>query len=547
MAGRGMSTMRRHAPGRVHTPLFHDIRRAQPLIFELVLDAHTLKILWSSDELAARLYCLQVGGPVHRLFEDFSERIISLLEAYPAVKRYDMWQPSGAKALRPAQFLLFDQVLINSVLLDAVTGTKHALNSTEKDVQLSAVEARRASWQRSCCFATPQLFIPASTRGRSELQPRAVDAGAVADGAAEINLRPMDAPYSLRYLKLRDLSDCAATGVSKATAARVSPANPAGHGRSRCASRAPERVAKMPAWLLSSEADSPMPSASAWGERPPSAAMVHFVCSAWPGSDGRRAALRLWGLWRQADVDAVMGEQVAKLQQERTHRFVAFSSLVPALSPAELTPYLRLISLLGLISGRTPVLPLMPCGPPATAQAGPSRKTTQIRSWAWPALDANGEPIRIGEGRRRPCGWVLHRIGARRLPRPLCVQRPLEGCFHAFALPTELEHARLPADFWNQTLSDSPTEASSDRSMSLADAAAILRLGVKMRSDATQVATVPVLAQQVSSVRALQDAHEFLRVQRKALRGSPRRSALLAEAWSKCQRMLVNNMCAATC
>mmetsp|Transcript_33554 Transcript_33554/g.66782 ORF Transcript_33554/g.66782 Transcript_33554/m.66782 type:complete len:269 (+) Transcript_33554:884-1690(+) len=51
------------------------------------------------------------------------------------------------------------------------------------------------------------------------------------------------------------------------------------------------------------------------------------------------------------------------------------------------------------------------------------------------------------KGPPRPCGWAVHSIGGESLPSPLCVQRPLEGCFSAFATPDEISD-HLPDGFW---------------------------------------------------------------------------------------------------
>ena len=56
-------------------------------------------------------------------------------------------------------------------------------------------------------------------------------------------------------------------------------------------------------------------------------------------------------------------------------------------------------------------------------------------------------------GRGRPCGWAFHHIAERsstvELEEPLCVQRPLEGCFLAFATPDELA-PHVPVGFWRR-------------------------------------------------------------------------------------------------
>ena len=48
-------------------------------------------------------------------------------------------------------------------------------------------------------------------------------------------------------------------------------------------------------------------AAALWGAHPPPAALVHFVCAAWPGSGGRLIAMQLWGKWYHRDVAVQLG------------------------------------------------------------------------------------------------------------------------------------------------------------------------------------------------------------------------------------------------
>eukprot|EP00964_Phaeocystis_antarctica_P043196 scaffold24760_cov63-Phaeocystis_antarctica.AAC.1 len=97
-------------------------------------------------------------------------------------------------------------------------------------------------------------------------------------------VRPISMHAQVRFVELRDARPCLAPDAPR-----------------RCAALPAERVAKAPAWLFSAESDvNPLvgrTSATMWGATPPPAAIVHFVCSSWPGSDGRRAAMELWGRW----------------------------------------------------------------------------------------------------------------------------------------------------------------------------------------------------------------------------------------------------------
>ena len=73
-----------------------------------------------------------------------------------------------------------------------------------------------------------------------------------------------------------------------------------------------ETLALAPAWLFSGEADSGAwgkpgwpgrTQATYWGHDPPPMVLAHFVCTAWPGSGGRVAAIELWGKWFAQDVE----------------------------------------------------------------------------------------------------------------------------------------------------------------------------------------------------------------------------------------------------
>ena len=109
--------------------------------------------------------------------------------------------------------------------------------------------------------------------------------------------------------------------------------------------------------------------------------------------------------------------------------------------------HLRVLTWAAHATQRTPVLPLMECHQPGSR-------------WVDEHIDVRtGLPtVRRGsvEGAAnsppRPCGWALHSVGNEDLPAPLCMQRPHEGCFHAFATPDELA-PHLPAGYWNGSCS----------------------------------------------------------------------------------------------
>ena len=100
--------------------------------------------------------------------------------------------------------------------------------------------------------------------------------------------------------------------------------------------------------------------------------------------------------------------------------------------------HLRLLTLAAFATRRTPVLPWMRCD--AAGQA-----------WVDPRVDIRtGLPKEVGAPpprSPRACGWAFHSLRGSRLKQPLCIQRPLEGCFTAFATPDEIA-ADVPHGFW---------------------------------------------------------------------------------------------------
>ena len=257
-------------------------------------------------------------------------------------------------------------------------------------------EARRSRWLRRCCSAAPASMghppwgeLPWAHPGESGLKavasrwftrarpPDAAQRSAV-DPLASLSARQQRAesrvPYGrihdIRYLVLQANSSGPPVGGVSTSGGRVA--------AWRRASGAPgtpaaELVAKAPAWLFSSESDrGGRAHATFWGAQPPPAAVVHFVCSSWPGSDGRRAAMRMWGRWFAQDVRAEAEPAGQALLDARSAHFVAFASPVDATSPATLMPYLRLLTLAAHATGRTPALPAARCDDPEQQWVDPS-------------------------------------------------------------------------------------------------------------------------------------------------------------------------------
>ncbi|KAL1499872.1 hypothetical protein AB1Y20_012555 [Prymnesium parvum] len=335
------------------------------------------------------------GGAVARMLASFRERVLHTLDAYPAVRRMKR-TPNGERA---ADWLLFDQTLINLALMGAALGRNVSLSSEEPEhldrlvdentgrpYRLTLVEQHSLNFETRCCFQSPTQL------GHPPFGTHQPTGRGVIDAAAEARV-PYGRHFSLRVLRL------------------------AAHPPLEA-----ELVAKAPPWLFSAESDfdalGRRTASTHWGTLPPPAAVVHFVCSSWPGSDGRRAAMRLWGVYHEADVRAEMGTSYQRAERQRLRALVAFAAPLPVRSPSALQPFLRLLFYIAHATERTPVLPLLECSPPAG----------DPKAWAWlePSVDLSGWPSNGGAA-GRSCGWVVHHVGGKHLRRPLCVQRPLEA------------------------------------------------------------------------------------------------------------------------
>ena len=100
--------------------------------------------------------------------------------------------------------------------------------------------------------------------------------------------------------------------------------------------------------------------ARGWGAARPPWILSHFVCSAWPGSDGREQAMRAWGRWDAPSIGHALPEYASQWGKRRS-RMVGLALPVVASTMEELTAWARLVVLSGALLGRTPVLPEARC------------------------------------------------------------------------------------------------------------------------------------------------------------------------------------------
>ena len=397
-------------------------------------------------------------GPVVQWLRAFMRRVMRVLTDYPAIKHYDVGKPLRAdgKTRKTADFLLFDQTVLNAALIEALVGHPVALNSSLQVNMISHRDVddfKRVGYLLSCCHVSPPtLGHPPWSRTTNGHSDATTAAPPVTTTSSNRQLRKfVRDPYGwatlLRTVELRN-----------------------GHGG------AAETLIKAPPWLFSGESDlsssNGRTASTFWGMTPPPASIVHFVCTSWPGSDGRRTAMRLWGHWHAREIleqmDGGSGATTRTQPQQLPQRprylgpplgerlavsrraFVSFDAPVDARNPQALEPYLRLITLVAHATRRTPVLPLMRCD-------------LDDQWWVDDRIDPNTGVLnqrlmdertairksgrKPPKGVERPCGWAVHSIGGEMLPHALCVQRPMEGCFHAFATADELA-AHLPSGFW---------------------------------------------------------------------------------------------------
>ena len=96
--------------------------------------------------------------------------------------------------------------------------------------------------------------------------------------------------------------------------------------------------------------------------RPAPTALVHFVCTRWPGSDGRKIGMRLLRKWYTADIAWARGSVPQAEVRPPVYHFVGFAHPIP-LGDTYRTPAARC---------RAPTLPegAEPCGVDKNPQSG---------------------------------------------------------------------------------------------------------------------------------------------------------------------------------
>jgi hypothetical protein len=156
-----------------------------------------------------------------------------------------------------------------------------------------------------------------------------------------------DREYTLRYLTYgtQDSSraDLATVKARSEATAKAGSERPKAYGCGSCSrdvgrggggSHTIERMIKAPPWLFSAESDVYKNAKQAkrspgirggdrvlaryWSATPPPTALAHFVCTRWPGSDGRKIGMRLLRKWFVEDIVWVRQPTAAATRTART-------------------------------------------------------------------------------------------------------------------------------------------------------------------------------------------------------------------------------------
>lgn len=465
----------------------------------------------------------RANGPVHRLFARLAELVFEQLDAYYA-------NPTGRG---PDSSWLVDSHLINSLLLAAVLNETVQIgrwparkSDVERslDVSLSREERNRAEWTDEMARnATPDEFVRLPGKEIDEPpRPRR-------PWVAQRRWTQFGPVYGMHSVTLRD---------------SVEP-------------NRVERIGKAPAWMISAESDQrPLTgrvSATYWGALRPCTAIIHLVCTTWPGSDGRRAVMELWGRWHSQAIAAEVGPDYHAAPPPSSAAHIAFARPLPATSASSLAPYLRLLALLARLTGRVPVLPLVSCKLHLRGNSSAGRAPNGLPP-GWLASDS----FAFDAVRSRACGWALHHVRGRPLERMVCVPRIFDFCFRVFAMPTTMLAVTpkwTPDDrpqWWGQTDDDSGDVGDAPRhtmargqpeGMEATISSAVWQLARQVNASASaKVVLIDAVASAVQDAPELLDAARFERAIGTLLPMPPLGAREMA--WAECtKRMLVSGAC----
>ena len=205
--------------------------------------------------------------------------------ASPSIIRFD--QTAGYRQGAPADTLVYDQTLMNNVLLSYVLGREASLYThTHLDINKRGQapgfwRIPNAEWPTPSGLGTYDTRYPPWYARRERMLRR-----------GPIHERMLQAPPWLFSAE----SDARVPGIN------VLFASDGGMHAGFPTDGGPRVVPKDAKRFAPGR-----PAAALWGARPPPAALVHFVCAAWPGSGGRLIAMQLWGKWYHRDIARQLG------------------------------------------------------------------------------------------------------------------------------------------------------------------------------------------------------------------------------------------------
>lgn len=246
-------------------------------------------------------------GPVNQVFLNIEYRIFNVVNAsaLPEAKpgyRAPHGRDPGEGA---AESLLYDQNLLNWGLVGEVLGDREFVGRgpAAASRELSLEERLKLRWKTAKHTAPTGFSTP----------------GGVFVRLPDVDWMPVGSE-STRALPPKLLS----------ATHRLSPPVP---------EHLVERLAQAPAWLFSAETAHRGPVAKHWGDTPPATALVHFVCTYFPGSEARRVGMRLLRRWYESDVEWVQSPKpTPQLDHAPKHNLIGFSSVLPlSLAPDDAT------------------------------------------------------------------------------------------------------------------------------------------------------------------------------------------------------------------
>eukprot|EP00966_Prymnesium_polylepis_P334486 7389865-Prymnesium_polylepis.1 len=224
-----------------------------------------------------------------------------------------------------------------------------------------------------------------------------------------------------------------------------------------------EWMLKAPSWLFTAESDEHQSirradldatdrrrygrkhriTAEKWTHSPAPAALAHFVCTVWPGSDGRRLGMRLMRRWFQPDINWVIAAAATQANSLPTslmladadnpdRMLVAFSGPVPFAhhhlptirQKVLLHAWNVVLAYMAHRTRRTAVVPLFEC----------VGLLSQHSRYGWPVHQPSRACPRRDKARAAAANLEWQNAA--------CAYRLGTGCFHAMGYPEEVAQVR---------------------------------------------------------------------------------------------------------